>query len=191
LRKDRHEDTMDSMTTASIAIRTAKPSDSRDLADVHDAAWRFAYRGVLPGRELERMIARRGAEWWAEAVERRVPLVVLDVDGRVCGYTTYGGSRVRSLPFKAEIYELYIRPEYTGLGFGSRMFRTVQERLSRRGHNALVVWCLTENRGGCAFYEKMGGSAVATAVEPFEGGSVSKVAFGFDRRRGAVRLKGR
>jgi len=179
------------MTTASIAIRNASPGDSRQLADVHDTAWRYAYRGVLPGRELERMIARRGAEWWEKALGRGAPALVLDVDGTVRGYATFGGSRVRTLPFKAEIYELYITPEYTGLGFGRRLFRTVQERLSRRGHDALVVWCLTENRGGCAFYEKMGGETVATAEEAFEGGTVSKVAYAFDRRRSAVRFKGR
>jgi ribosomal protein S18 acetylase RimI-like enzyme len=191
LQIDRDSDTMQTMTTASIAIRSAKSGDSQHLADVHDAAWRFAYRGVLPGRELERMIARRGADWWETAIGRSVPVVVLEVDGAVRGYVTYGGSRVRSLPFKAEIYELYIKPEFTGLGFGRRLFRTVQERLSRRGHETLVVWCLTENRGGCAFYEKMGGQTVATAEEPFEGGSVAKVAYGFDRRRSAVRFKAR
>lgn len=177
------------MTTASIAIRTAKPSDAAGLADVHDAAWRFAYRGVLPGRELEQMIARRGPEWWEKAVERRSPVVVLEVDGTVRGYVTYGGCRVRRLPFSAEIYELYIQPEFTGLGFGRRMFRTVQERLSRRGHPNLVVWCLTENRNGCAFYERLGGQPVATAEEPFDRTRVSKVAYGFDKRR-AVRLRG-
>jgi ribosomal protein S18 acetylase RimI-like enzyme len=178
------------MTTAAIAIRTAKPSDGTDLAEVHDAAWRFAYRGVLPGRELEQMIARRGPDWWETAIDRRIPVVVLEVDGKVRGYVTYGGSRVRMLPYKAEIYELYIQPEFTGLGFGRRLFRTVQERLSRRGHHTLVVWCLTENRNGCAFYERLGGQAVATAEEPFDQTSVSKVAYAFDKRRG-IRFRGR
>lgn len=177
------------MRTDSIAIRSAKASDGAGLAAVHDDAWRFAYRGILPGRELEQMIARRGPDWWEKAVGRRVPIVVLDVEGTVRGYITYGGSRVRMLPYKAEIYELYIQPEYTGLGFGRRLFRTVQQRLSRRGHDTIVVWCLTENNQGCAFYERMGGQAVATAEEPFEGRNVSKVAYAFDQRK-RVRLKG-
>jgi hypothetical protein len=37
---------------------------------VHDAAWRDAYRGLIPGRELERMIARRGPRWWQSAILR-------------------------------------------------------------------------------------------------------------------------
>lgn len=170
------------MATKAIAIRTAKAQDADDLADVHDTAWRFAYRGILPGAELERIISRRGPQWWARAVARRVPIVVLEAGGRVRGYVTYGASRMRALPYRAEIYELYIQPEYTGIGFGRRMFRTVQDRLSRRGHEQLVVWCLEENADGCAFYERLGGKVVASANEPFESAQVAKLAFAFDRR---------
>lgn len=177
------------MTTQSIAIRSARPHDGPGLAMVHDAAWRFAYRGVLPGDELERMIAKRGPDWWGKAVRRRVPIIVLDDGDVVRGYLTYGASRVRALPYRAEIYELYIQPEYTGLGFGRKMFRTVQQRLSRRGHDAMVVWCLADNEPGCQFYERLGGRNVATAQEPFESVSVAKVAYGFDRRASQVRLR--
>lgn len=170
------------MTTEAIAIRTAKLSDAPGLADVHDQAWRFAYRGVLPGAELERMIARRGAAWWHNAVARRVPVVVLDVGGNVRGYITYGASRMRSLPYRAEVYELYVQPEYMGTGFGRRLFRTAQERLSRRGHDTLVVWCLLDNTTACSFYERLGGTMVASAMEPFESEQVAKVAYAFDRR---------
>lgn len=173
------------MTTDALAIRTAKPGDAHGLAMVHDAAWRFAYRGVLPGADLERMIARRGPTWWDEAVRRRVPILVLDSGTRVRGYVTFGASRVRTLPYRAEIYELYIQPEYAGMGFGKRLFRTVQQRLARRGHDSLVVWCLAENESGCAFYERLGGRIVASAQEDFSSVTVEKVAFGFDRRHTA------
>ena len=53
-----------SMVETVISIRAARLGDEGEIATVHDAAWREAYRGVIPGRELERMIARRGPEWW-------------------------------------------------------------------------------------------------------------------------------
>lgn len=170
------------MNTAAIAIRTAKPTDAHGLADVHDAAWRFAYRGILPGAELERMISRRGPPWWQRAIARRVPIVVLETGGHVRGYVTYGGSRVRTLPYKAEVYELYVQPEYSGLGFGRRLFRTVQQRMMRRGHQAMVVWCLADNDGACRFYESLGSRQIATAEETFTNVKVAKVAYGFDPR---------
>ncbi|MEO1104323.1 MAG: GNAT family N-acetyltransferase, partial [Pseudomonadota bacterium] len=118
-------------------------------------------------------------EWWARAMVRKVPVVVLDAGGAVRGYVTYGASRMRTLPFRAEIYELYIQPEYTGGGFGRRLFRTVQQRLARRGHTSFVVWCLADNADGCAFYERLGGKVVASALEPFESVEVEKVAYAF------------
>ena len=178
------------MNTEAIAIRTARPSDAHDLAEVHDGAWRFAYRGVLPGRDLERMIARRGPKWWATALTRRVPIVVLEADGKVRGYITYGASRVRTLPYKAEVFELYIQPEYAGLGFGKRLFRTVQQRLARRGHPSLVVWCLSDNTVGCGFYERLGGTIVASAKEVIGTATMDKVAYAFDRPK-QVRLRTR
>jgi len=54
------------MVETVISIRTARHGDEIQIARVHDAAWRDAYQGVIPGRELERMIARRGPAWWRE-----------------------------------------------------------------------------------------------------------------------------
>ena len=61
------------MVETVISIRAARLGDEGEIASVHDAAWREAYRGVIPGRELERMIARRGPAWWRLAIARRTP----------------------------------------------------------------------------------------------------------------------
>src|ERR1700678_3232583 len=57
------------MVEAVISIRTARHGDEVQIARVHDAAWRDAYQGVIPGRELERMIARRGPAYRGEIFE--------------------------------------------------------------------------------------------------------------------------
>ena len=54
-----------------------RPGDAEEIARVHDASWRDAYRGVIPGVELERMIARRGPAWW-HAVSVRLAYLPLD-----------------------------------------------------------------------------------------------------------------
>src|SRR5208337_171330 len=56
------------MIEAVITIRNAREGDAEGIAEVHDAAWRDAYRGLIPGRELEQMIARRGPRWWHSAI---------------------------------------------------------------------------------------------------------------------------
>jgi len=44
---------------------------------------------------------------------------VLVFGDKVAGYANYGRNRARSLHFEGEIYELYLRPEFQGLGFGA------------------------------------------------------------------------
>ncbi len=51
------------MSTVLIEIRRAKASDAATLAATHDEAWRTAYRGIIPGGELEKLISRRGPVW--------------------------------------------------------------------------------------------------------------------------------
>ncbi|MEM9221453.1 MAG: GNAT family N-acetyltransferase [Pseudomonadota bacterium] len=167
------------MTTEAIAIRTATKGDAVALAAVHDAAWRFAYRGILPGTDLERMIARRGPRWWGRALARPIPAIVVDDGGTVRGYATYGANRIRTLPHAGEIYELYLQPEYIGAGLGRRMVSAIRHRFAARGHSSFLVWSLEENTGGCAFYEKLGGRVVATSREPFGRVEVQKLAFAF------------
>ncbi len=171
------------METHSIEIRRARTGDAGGITAVHDAAWRYTYRGVLPGTELERMIARRGPHWWSRAISRRVSILVLDINDAVRGYVTFGSSRARSLPFRGEIYELYVQPEYAGLGFGTQLFRAAQSRLGRIGQGSIVVWSLADNAEACAFYTRLGGRPVATAEERFGDVTVPKIAFGFDGKK--------
>jgi len=173
------------MKTGAIAIRRATPDDAGAIADVHDQAWRVAYRGILPGTELERMIARRGPAWWERAVRRRVPILVLEsgADRTAAGYVTYGQSRARTLPFRGEIYELYLRPEYQGLGFGRQLFSAAKEELAVRGRRSLVVWALADNEPACGFYARLGGRPVGRSVDRIGEALLPKIAFGWAAAR--------
>ncbi len=168
------------MVQTSITIRKARRADADEIADVHDAAWRDAYRGVIPGRELERMIARRGPKWWRSAIARGSRLVVLDFDDSIGGYASYGRNRVPALPYQGELFELYLAPEFQGLGFGRRLFQAVREDLAEHGYQNMVVWALADNERAIGFYERMGGRVVRRAPERFGTETRDRVAYAFD-----------
>jgi len=167
------------MVETVISIRTARLGDETGIARVHDAAWRDAYRGVIPGRELERMIVRRGPVWWRRAIEGGTRLIVLDFADTVAGYASYGRNRMPQLVYSGEIFELYLAPEYQGMGLGRRMFEASRSDLSNHGYHSFVVWALAGNERAVAFYEKLGGSVVRRAPERFGGETRERVAFGF------------
>ena len=133
------------MSTVLIEIRRAKPYDAGAVADAHDEAWRTAYQGIIPGTELERLINRRGAAWWDSAIRKGSRIALLQFGDKVAGYANYGRNRARSLHYDGEIYELYLRPEYQGLGFGRRLFTAARRDLAQSGLKSLIVWALSEN----------------------------------------------
>ena len=167
------------MVETLITLRPARIGDAKEIADVHDAAWRDAYRGIIPGRELERMIARRGPDWWAAAIRRGSRLMVLDFDETISGYASYGRNRVPTLPFGGEIFELYLAPEFQGLGFGRRLFECARRDLAEYGLHSTLVWALTENDRALGFYQHLGGKVSLRATERFGDSERDRVAFGF------------
>ena len=165
------------MNTLTIDIRKADPRDATAIAEVHQEAWRGAYCGIIPHRTLTSMINRRGVDWWANAIRRAATVLVVEIGGTVAGYATIGKNRARELRQQGEIYELYLRPEYQGIGLGSRLFKAAKARLADHGLRGLVVWALEDNHNALAFYAGNGGRDIAEGVEVFEQRALKKVAF--------------
>src|SRR5436189_2151922 len=133
------------MSTTLIEIRRAKPADATLVAATHDAAWRTSYRGIIPGPELEKLISRRGPGWWENAIAKGSRVALLGFGDRIAGYANYGRNRARSLFYDGEIYELYLCPEFQGLGFGRRLFTAARRDLAQSGLKSLVIWALSDN----------------------------------------------
>ena len=168
------------MVDTLISIRSARTADSPEIARVHDLSWREAYRGIIPGKELERIVARRGPQWWSKAINRGSNIIVMEFKGLVSGYATYGRNRLPSLPYRGEIFELYLAPEYQGLGFGRQLFTAAREDLYRYRCGNIVVWALSDNARAHQFYAGLGGKVVRSAPERFGSEIRERVAFGFD-----------
>jgi ribosomal protein S18 acetylase RimI-like enzyme len=165
------------MSTVTIEIRRAKAVDAVLVAETHDEAWRTAYRGIIPGTELEKLISRRGPVWWESAIRKGSRVALLMFGDKIAGYANYGRNRARSLFYDGEIYELYLRPEFQGLGFGRRLFTATRRDLAQSGLKSLVVWALSENEPAVEFYRALGGRAVARSSERFGTRVLDKVAF--------------
>ncbi len=168
------------MNTTLIEVRRAKPADAAAIATTHDDAWRVAYQGIIPGAELERLINRRGADWWESAIRKGSRIAILVFGNNVAGYANYGRNRARSLYYDGEIYELYLRPEFQGLGFGRKLFAAARRDLNQSGLASLVVWALSDNESAVEFNKSLGGRAVARSSERFGGKVLDKVAYAWN-----------
>lgn len=169
------------MGSLTVDIRSAERRDARGIAAVHDEAWTLAYAGIIPAVHLARMVQRRGPVWWSECIARaRGGVMVVAVGDTVAGYATIGTARkAPGLAFDGEVFELYVKPEYQGLGFGRRLFKAARERLAASGRPRVLVWCLADNAPGLAFYRQCGGKPVARDQERFGATVLPKAGFGF------------
>ncbi len=158
----------------------AKAADAAAISRVYDAAWREAYRGIIPGVQLERMVLRRGPTWWRRSLGRGRPVAVVDAGKRIVGYAGYGRARTASALADGEIDELYLLPEYQGVGLGRRLFRAVVNDLGDRVGKRVIVWSLADNERACRFYEGLGGRRVAQTTERIGDVPLTKIAFLFD-----------
>ena len=161
-----------------VRVRSGQLSDAKALADVFERSWRHAYVGILPRAHLESLILRRGRRWWTSAIRAGDSILVLEVEGVICGYASCGPARHRSR-YEGEIYEIYLVPEYQGLGFGELLFEACRNVLDERKLDGLIVWALADNDLAADFYWRRGGRPVRQATDKLGEVEMRRVGFGW------------
>lgn len=156
------------MTSLVIDVRPARLGDAAALSDVYASSWREAYSGIIPALTLQKMIVRRSAAWWRGIMKRRA-ILVLEVSGAIAGYATFAPALGRSQSGAAEIQELYLAPEYQGIGLGARLFAAALKRIRSRGYGRVLVRALADNDRANGFYLRRGGTLIARGEESLGG----------------------
>lgn len=167
--------------TADIGIRPATADDASAIAQIHVESWRSTYAGILPDEVLLNLdTAQHEARWWRHVLGRfrrnHFVYVAEDGDGNVVGFASAGPSRHPSLPYRAEVYTIYLRDEYHGRGIGRDLFASTVAGAEKARGPSLIVWCLSGNPSRF-FYERMGGSLVARRPSKVGGSAVEE--FGY------------
>ncbi len=144
-----------------VRVRTADAADADDLASVHLESWRWAYRGLLPDRYLNRLQKDElAARWWRRLVADPLDESILVVvhEDRVGGFVTFGPRRDDPswLGYSGEIYMLYLAPDLVGKRLGQRLLSAAFEDLARVRCHWVVVWVLAKNERARRFYERAG-----------------------------------
>jgi GNAT superfamily N-acetyltransferase len=144
-----------------VVIRTAVPDDAARIAEVNVRSWRATYKGIVPKPILDGMDVERYRQTWlgriADLGERI--LLVAEVDGRIEGYALSGPTRDRDHELHelaGEVYAIYVDPPAQGRGLGRALLDAAAGELRAAGFEPLVLWVLTANAQGRAFYQACG-----------------------------------
>lgn len=147
-------------------VRPARLEDATVLAQVHVAAWRAAYRGVMPDAFLDGLDVGRWAERWRQTLAgtrapEHTPETVLVVElegGPPAGFAMTGRERAPSSSSEArgELWAINITPEAWGRGLGRLLLTAAERTLADAGHREAMLWVVAANERARRFYDQAG-----------------------------------
>jgi ribosomal protein S18 acetylase RimI-like enzyme len=153
-----------------MRICSATIEDARTVAEIHVATWRAAYAGILPAKFLaELSVERREAYWREEIPTGKQTLALVKKENKVMGWVHYGTCRDKDAAAgSAEIWAIYVPPEFWSTGAGCQLWLHAQMGLAREGFRSVSLWVLDANSRAINFYRKAGFSLDPTGSKEFE-----------------------
>jgi GNAT superfamily N-acetyltransferase len=176
-----------------VVIRSASPADAAQVAGVQRESWLAAYDGII-AREIidEAMMPDDGAR--VRQTFRTRPwqrmIVAVDEPAGVVGYASFGpevdvlGAPWPHPPTKrgeagqvAELYALYVHPDWWSTGTGRALMDRVLARTRRAAYPEIVLWVLEANARARGFYERAGFAPDGASKVIYRLGAVSEVRY--------------
>lgn len=142
-------------------IRLATKNDCYSLSDVKFNVWNTTYRGIYPDAKIDNYDFEMQANKFKDIMDNpEVELYVVEQDGRIVGYMSYGTPPRPFEDYKQEIILLYILKECQGTGLGRKLFSIAYNKMKEKGYTEFLISCNKYNYPAQKFYEKMGGKII-------------------------------
>ena len=162
--------------------REATAADTPAVARIHVRSTRESFSGIMPQSFLDNMSVETRAKAFAErfSMADYKMYVAEGEQSGIVGFADFGEPRDNIDGYEAELYAIYLLPEFQGRGIGAVLFRRVVEDLVKRGVSTLYLLALGESPYR-SFYEKVGGRVIGSRQKEIEGVSFDVVVYGWER----------
>jgi GNAT superfamily N-acetyltransferase len=164
-----------------ITIRPATADDAAAIARVHVKTWQSVYRGIVDDEHLDALSVEDRTERWSEILQRseQATFVASSDKYGIVGFANGGPEREGREDFDAELYAIYILPEWHGRGIGRELVATFTRWLTDSGFDSMIVWVLAQNPAR-RFYENLGGRNVGNKTIEIGWQTLAEMAYGWD-----------
>jgi ribosomal protein S18 acetylase RimI-like enzyme len=141
-----------------VTVRCATVEDAPEIARIRIEGWRAAYTQLVAPDVLDAMDETADSARWATriATEPDIHTLVAELEGEQAGFCTYGDDRDEPQPRRAEIYAIYVAPQFWGCGAGVALLESALADVGLRGVTEIRLWTLTGNARARRFYERHG-----------------------------------
>ena len=167
-----------------VSYREATVSDCVAVARTHVESWRQSFVGIVPQSFLNKMsIENRSAAFEKRFSEDSYQMYVAEVPERgVIGFVDFGDPREVIDTYEAELFAIYLLPEFHRKGIGGRLFNLCVNNLVGNGKSSMYLLAL-EVSPYKSFYEKMGGQVVGRKQIEIESTMYDELVYGWDKLR--------
>jgi ribosomal protein S18 acetylase RimI-like enzyme len=168
-----------------VVIRSASPADAAQIAAVMRESWLAAYQGIINRQIIDRATVPDGGARVRQSFRIRpwqrmiaaVASIPPQADAQaagpaIVGYASFGPERdVLEAPWPhplttagterqaAELYALYVRPDWWSTGTGRALMDRSLARVSAAGYTSITLWVLQDNARARRFYGRAGFAA--------------------------------
>ncbi len=175
------------MTESSLIIRKASPADIPAIARMHIEGWRAAYGGLVDQAYLDTLsVEQRMADWQGWMASGESETLIAESGGQPAGFITYG--RTKTAPpgesnirpqYPAEIYALYLLPDFWRQGIGRALLRQAAIQIKEKKQNGLCLWVLDGNDRAKLFYEKTYGQRIGKKIVEIGPSKLKELCYGW------------
>ncbi|MDQ2923733.1 MAG: GNAT family N-acetyltransferase [Candidatus Dormibacteraeota bacterium] len=162
-------------------IRPATLEDAEEIARVHVATWRSAYRDLLPGDFLASLSEAGYTERWMRLIGEGSDCVFVaeQPEGDIVGFASGGRERAGESGFAGELYAIYVLDSAERRGHGRELVRAVASALREMKLQDMIVWVLRDNASARKFYERLGGVYVRSQPITVGSATLEEVCYGW------------
>ena len=141
-------------------IRNAKIEDCETLAILKLKIWKQVYVDIYPKWKFDNYDIESNKEKFISIINNsNIKLLVVEIDGKIMGYMSYGEPYRKFLDYRQEIGLLYLDQDYPKMGIGKKLFNIAYQDIMSK-YDEFFISCNKYNMNARKFYEKMGGKII-------------------------------
>ena len=137
------------------SIEKANKSNARDIAIIHTAAWKAAYKGIIPQKFLDDISINGWQKSWHFQLKKEAKVLLIKVNFKPMGFAQICKNSGHDSEI-GEINSIYIHPNVWRHGLGSKLCTATLNELKILGYQKAMLWVLSQNVNARQFYEAFG-----------------------------------
>lgn len=154
-----------------IEVRPARAAEFSVIATLAGRIWRTCFPGLISPEQIEYMLAQRYTPeiMRREGMKRGLTYLLGRLNGQAIAFAADGPGET---PTEWRLQQLYVDPEWQGVGIGRRLIDLVESRARRLGARTLVLTVNKSNERARRLYERAGFAIRDAVVTDIGGGFV-------------------